>query len=289
MQRRLWRGLQDSFDCDYCSLELYSRNGNLLNGKFPVLVDAIHTLPVKRFMSDGEIVALDEEGRHSFQLLQRYGRTKAPTQFHVFDLLHFGRENLMKFPLTDRRERLENAFRKWPERVRLSPVLSADVPTLLQQIREFGFEGLVAKKRQSMYEPGKRSGAWLKHKTQQEDEFVIGGYIPGNSGLEQLVVGEYQNNRLLFVESVKNGFIPATRREVLKAIEKLEVKDCPFANLPEKRAPHSMDAEKMKEVRWVKPKIHCEIAFNERTPHGHLRHSKFLRLRPPETVILAAP
>jgi bifunctional non-homologous end joining protein LigD len=190
----------------------------------------------------------------------------------------------MKLPLTERRARLESAFRKWPERVRLSPVLSADVPTLFQQIRGFGFEGLVAKKRQSVYEPGKRSGAWLKHKTQQEDEFIIGGYIPANSVLEQLVVGEYQNKKLFFVESVKNGFIPATRREVLKAIEKLEIKECPFVNLPEKKAPYAMDSEKMKEVRWVKPKIHCEIAFNERTPHGHLRHSKFLRLRPNDTL-----
>lgn len=237
----------------------------------------------KRFILDGEIVALNEQGRHSFQLLQNIRTSKAPAEFYVFDLLHYENDNLMRLPLVERRGRLEKAFCKWPQQIRLSPIFTVDVPTLLKQIREFGFEGLIAKWKQSIYEPGKRSGAWQKQKTQQEDTFIIGGYIPGNVGVDKLVVGDSQEGKLMFVESVKNGFVPATRREVRKAIEKLRTNECPFSNLPEKKGNHRMDSEKMKEVHWVKPKVHVEIAFNERTAHGHLRHSRFLRLRPAET------
>jgi bifunctional non-homologous end joining protein LigD len=93
------------------------------------------------------------------------------------------------------------------------------------------------------------------------------------------VVGVRKNGGLHFVGSVKNGFVPTTRRKVREAIEKLATPACPFVNLPEKKRPHAMDREKMEKVRWVKPKVVCEIAFNEWTPAGHLRHSKFLRLR----------
>jgi bifunctional non-homologous end joining protein LigD len=114
---------------------------------------------------------------------------------------------------------------------------------------------------------------------QRSEDFVVGGFIPGVHGVDQLVVGVRKEGALHFVDSVKNGFVATTRRKVQEAIEKLITAKCPFANLPEKKRPHAMDGEKMKTVRWVKPKVICEIAFNEWTPSGHLRHSKFLRLR----------
>jgi bifunctional non-homologous end joining protein LigD len=98
-------------------------------------------------------------------------------------------------------------------------------------------------------------------------------------GVDQLVVGAHKDGELHFVDSVKNGFVPTTRRKLQVAIEKLETPICPFVNLPEKKRPHAMDREKMRTVKWVKPKVIAEIAFNEWTPSGHLRHSKFLRLR----------
>jgi ATP-dependent DNA ligase len=102
--------------------------------------------------------------------------------------------------------------------------------------------------------------------------------------VDQLVVGIQKDGALHFADSVKNGFVPTTRRKVLDAIERLIVPDCPFVNLPEKKRPHAMDREKMRTVRWVKPKVICEIAFNEWTPSRHLRHSKFLRLREPRDL-----
>jgi bifunctional non-homologous end joining protein LigD len=199
--------------------------------------------------------------------------------FYAFDLLHLNGENLMLQPLSKRRSVLDEAFREWPEQVQLSPVLNGTLSRITATIREFGFEGIVAKRRDSVYRPGEEPGTWVKKKLQRSEDFIIGGYIPGVHGVDQLVVGVCKGSVLHFVDSVKNGFVPTTRRKVKEAIEKLLTSNCPFVNLPEKKRPHAMDREKMRNVRWVKPKIICEIAFNEWTPSGHLRHSKFLRLR----------
>jgi bifunctional non-homologous end joining protein LigD len=112
----------------------------------------------------------------------------------------------------------------------------------------------------------------------------VGGFIPGANGVDQLVVGVRKKGQFYFVDSVKNGFVPTTRRKVREAIEKLVVPECPFVNLPEKKRPHAMDREKMRTVKWLKPKVIAEIAFNEWTPSAHLRHSKFLRLREPRDL-----
>ncbi|HEY2711836.1 MAG TPA: hypothetical protein VGI60_04920 [Chthoniobacterales bacterium] len=118
-----------------------------------------------------------------------------------------------------------------------------------------------------------------KQKTQQSDDFLIGGYIPGRNGVDELVVGEKRGRETYFVASVKNGFVPGTGQRIYQAIEGREINQCPFVNLPEKRGAHRMDRAKMATVRWLKSKLVWEVAFNERTSQGHLRHSKFLRLR----------
>ena len=151
-------------------------------------------------------------------------------------------------------------------------------------MREFEFEGVVAKRLDSIYVPGQTSDKWQKQKTQRSDDFLVGGYIPGRYGIEQLVVGEKRDGDLYFVESVKNGFVPSTRRKVFDVLNGKEIDKCPFVNLPERKGAYRMDREKMATVRWMRPRIVAEIAFNERTPNGHLRHSKFLRLRDPDDV-----
>ena len=131
----------------------------------------------------------------------------------------------------------------------------------------------------SPYKLGEEPGTWQKLKLQRSEDFIIGGYIPGPNGVDQLVVGIQKDRKLLFVESVKNGFVPTIRRQVRDAIDPLRTSECPFVNLPEKKRPHAMDREKMRKVRWVKPTESCEVTFNEWTPNLHLSHSKFLRLR----------
>jgi DNA ligase D-like protein (predicted ligase) len=263
-------------------MRVFSRRGNSFNADYPETVKALSSLRAKSFILDGELVALDENGGHSFSLLQNAKRKAVPVVFYAFDLLNFDDENLLKWPLRKRRQELEGAFPKLPPLVQLSPLLTGPLTTIAAEIEKFRFEGIVAKLQDSLYSPGEEPGTWVKKKFQQSDDFIVGGFIPGAHGVDQLVVGVRKGGgELHFVDSVKNGFVPTTRRKVQEVIEKLATAKCPFINLPEKKRPHAMDREKMKTVRWVKPKIVAEIAFNEWTPSGHLRHSKFLRLREP--------
>jgi len=260
-------------------VDLFSRNGTSFNSKFPSVVEALETVRIKRFILDGEIVALDEKGRHSFALLQKIKTSKAPLRFYVFDLLHIDNESLTRNILQKRRGRLEHEFAAPTETVQLSPILFGDAQSLLAHVKEFEFEGVVAKRLDSLYVPGKTPDAWQKQKTQRSDDFLVGGYVPGRYGVEELVVGEKREGDLYFVGSIKNGFVPSTRQKVFDTIKGKEIEKSPFVNLPEKKGAHRMDREKMATVRWLRPRMVAEIAFNERTDVGHLRHSKFLRLR----------
>jgi DNA ligase D-like protein (predicted ligase) len=265
-------------------IDLFSRNGKSFNSKFPLVVNMLEILPVKRFIVDGEIVALDERGRHSFALLQNIKTSKAPLRFYLFDLLHIDNDDVTKHILKKRRSRLKEEFSAVPKNVQLSPVLFGHAANVLAHVKEFEFEGVVAKRLDSIYVPGRTSQKWQKQKTQKSDDFLVGGYIPGRYGVEQLVVGESRGGDFYFVDSVKNGFVPSTRQRVFEAIKGKEMNKCPFVNLPEKKGRYRMDREKMATVRWLQPRIVAEIAFNERTPGEHLRHSKFLRLRDPADV-----
>ena len=166
--------------------------------------------------------------------------------------------------------------------VRLSPLLQAPSDQILEAVRKHGLEGVVGKRTDSHYEPGERSGAWLKLRTNLEQEFVIGGYIPGARGFDALLVGAYENKELKFVAKAKNGFVPRIRDAIFPALKALQTVHCPFANLPEKRGSRwgeSLTAEKIEQCRWIKPRLVCQIAFVEWTDAGHLRHCTFIGMR----------
>jgi ATP-dependent DNA ligase len=145
-------------------------------------------------------------------------------------------------------------------------------------------EGIVAKRKGSLYESGKRSGAWVKYKINQSQELVVGGYTSGNP-FDALIVGVYDGAALKFVAKVRAGFVPHTRREVFKRFAGLKIDKCPFANLPEKRRTMwALTAEEMKSCTWLKPKLVAQIDFTEWTPDAHLRHSSFVALRDDKDV-----
>jgi ATP-dependent DNA ligase len=221
---------------------------------------------------------MDENGWHSFALLQNIKTSKAPLRFYIFDLLHIDNDDLTKQIFKRRRKRLENEFSPVPTNVELSPILLGAARQVLASVKEFEFEGVIAKHLDSIYVPGHTSDKWEKKKTQRTEDFSVAGYVPGRYGVEELVIGEKRDGDFNFVGSVKNGFVP-TRQKVFDAIKGKEIDDCPFVNLPEKKGGYRMDQEKMATVRWVQPRIVAEIAFNDQTQAGHLRHSKFLRLR----------
>jgi ATP-dependent DNA ligase len=124
-----------------------------------------------------------------------------------------------------------------------------------------------------------RTGAWVKYKVNRGQEFVIGGYTPGNP-FDALIVGYYESERLLYAAKVRNGFVPLVRREVASRLKGLETETCPFANLPEnKRTQWALTTEEMKNCVWLQPRLVAQIEFTEWTPDGHLRHWKFVGLR----------
>jgi bifunctional non-homologous end joining protein LigD len=262
-------------------VKLFSRSEKLLNARFPNVVEALNSLSGE-FVVDGEIVALDEQGRPSFQLLQNNITRPLGVYFYAFDLLNREGADLMKQPIECRRELLNELIPEAADPLRRSPLLEAPASQVLDAVRQLGLEGVVGKRSGSKYEPGERSGAWIKQRVNLQQEFVVGGYIPGNRGFDALLVGVYEDDQLKFVAKVKNGFVPRVREEVFASFAKLKSEACPFVNLPEKkgaRRGEPLTAEKMKECRWLKPKLVCQVAFLEWTDAGNLRHCTFVGVR----------
>jgi ATP-dependent DNA ligase len=160
------------------------------------------------------------------------------------------------------RELLESLLGAPRDPLRLSRCCRAPSGQVLEAVRKLGLEGIVGKRTDSIYEPGERSGAWIKHRTNMEQEFVIGGYIPGTRGFDPLLVGVYENKKLIFVTKVKNGFVPRIRDEVFPALKALQAAQCPFKNLPETRA--SRWGESLRGENGAMPLGHAEIGLPRR-------------------------
>jgi len=164
---------------------------------------------------------------------------------------------------------------------------------MLSAARDQGLEGVVAKRKDSRYLPGlcweagrreigKRSGSWAKYRLNSGQELVIGGYIPGAHGVDAIVVGYYRGQNLIYVARVRNGFIPASRRQVFAKLRPLLISGCPFVNLPEThkgRWGEGLTAADMQKCAWVRPQLVARIEFLEWIPSDHLRHAKFAGLR----------
>ena len=149
-------------------------------------------------------------------------------------------------------------------------------------VRGLGLEGVVAKRKDSLYEPGERSDAWQKLKLENQQEFVIGGYPPGSNGIDALLVGYYDDSDPRFAGKVSAGFVPHLRREVMKALIPHHVDGCPFVDLPQSKSSRwggGVTADEMREMQWVKPELVAQIRFVEWTAEGRLRHAAFLGLR----------
>jgi ATP-dependent DNA ligase len=171
---------------------------------------------------DGEVVALDEAGRPSFNLLQNYGSAGAPLIYYVFDVLFVSGRNVMSEPLVRRKEILRHeVLAQLGEPIRESPVLDASLRDLMTAVRAQGLEGLVAKRLESAYEPGKRSGAWQKMRLNQGREFVIGGYTPSPKNFDALIFGYYEGSNLVYAARTRKwlhaGITGATVPEIPRA------------------------------------------------------------------------
>lgn len=230
---------------------------------------------------DGELVALDEAGRPSFNALQNRvqltserdiaaAERATPVALYCFDLLHFAGVNLRRRPYRDRRRYLLQCVLPSP----LVKLVHAerDGPALLAASLESGLEGVVGKRNDGLYEPGRRSSTWLKVKAVESGDFVIGGYTEGKgsrAGLGALLVGYREGKRLRYASHVGSGFDAGTLSRLIALLDPLRTDDCPFVTRPELH----------RNTQWVKPRLVAEVRYQNWTEDGFLRAPVFLRLR----------
>ena len=187
-------------------VHIRSRNDTDFNAKYPGIARALAVMPDETVI-DGEIVALDESGRPSFSALQN-GSASAPLVYYVFDLMILAGKDVTNEPLTVRRELLaEHVLAKLDGPIRESPELNAGLPDLVRSVKAHGLEGLVAKRRDSRYEPGQRSGAWQKMRVNREQPLVIAGYTVGARNFDAIVFGYYVGGKLMYAGRTRSGFI----------------------------------------------------------------------------------
>jgi bifunctional non-homologous end joining protein LigD len=263
------------------AVELYGRNGQDITARYPEVARALRALPAKRFVIDGEIVAMDESGRPNFQRLQARmhlqnpfdidrARATVPVIGIFFDCLSLEGRDLRRFSLIERKECLRLLL---PTRgvIRYSDHVFEHGEAFFEAASEQRLEGIVAKKIESKYLVG-RSNDWIKLKCQLRQEFVIGGYTEpqGSRGyFGALHLGLYEQNRLVYVSKVGTGFDEQTLKTVWTKLQSLSRPTSPFdIGTPTGRGHH-----------WVEPKLVCEVRFTDWTKDGGIRHPTFLGLR----------
>jgi len=275
-----WDGYRTLAIKDGARVTLLSRNLKSLTTQYPSIAKAVGSLAVQSTTLDGEIVAVDEEGRPSFQALQHRSTSRLTIVYYVFDVLALKGRDLTRRPLAERRQVLSQISLHVP--LLLSEPLPGTVEHLTAAVRRLRLEGIVAKRLDSRYEPGKRSEGWVKVRFANRQEFVIGGYSPAAPTFDSLLVGYYAGRELRFAGKVRAGLTPHLRREILARIAPLRAARCPFVNLPSPKRGQwgeGVTATEMATLRWVKPTQVVDVSFTEWTRDDHLRHAAFVGMR----------
>ena len=260
--------------------QLLTRTGQDWTHRFPDVAHAAAQLPVRSVLLDGELVALQPDGRSSFQLLQRALNegAEATLAYYAFDLLYLDGYDLSAAPLETRKDTLKRVLEPMPQggTVRYSDHVVGGGPAFYDAACRLGLEGMIAKRRAGPYRAG-RGGDWLKVKCLHRQEFVIGGYTdPSGSrpGFGALLLGVYEDKRLVYAGRVGTGFNTALLKTLAARLKSLQQGRSPFHN----RVPGPL-----RDVHWVRPELVAEIAFTEWTSDGVLRHPSFQGLREDKT------
>ena len=277
------------------SARLLSLKEKDLTRDFPSVAEAVRAIHAGTALIDGEIVAVDSKGCPSFQALQNRASLGPGWQivYYAFDLLNFEGADWTKIPLHHRKDKLRQILQD--SGVRYNDNLSGAPQKIIKTIEAAGLEGVVAKRRDSLYRAGTRVTTWLKLKLDKAQEFVIGGYKPDAGSFQSILVGCYDGKELLFAGKVRQGFNPHVRAKLLESMRPLRTRNCPFDNLATSRTSHfgeGITAVEMKELCWLKPKLVAQISFTEWTNYGLLRHATFEGLRDdkePHSVVREIP
>jgi bifunctional non-homologous end joining protein LigD len=280
-----WDGVRAVTYVDAGSVRVLTRNDREVRATYPELAGLGEVLGEHAVVLDGEIVAFDEQGRPSFGALQqrmhvqRPGRAlleATPVVYLVFDLLWIDGRSLLDTPYAGRRQALE-ALGLTGAHWQTPPAFPGDGAAAMAASREQGLEGVLAKRVDSLYQPGRRSRDWIKVKHIRTQEVVVGGWLPGqgwrSDTLGALLVGVPDSNgRLVYAGRVGTGFTQATLAHLMARLTDLARTRSPYAD--------ALPAADTREARWVAPELVGEVAFSEWTRDGRLRHPRWRGLRP---------
>jgi bifunctional non-homologous end joining protein LigD len=273
------------------AVRLLSRSQHDLTADFPSIARAVAALPARAAVFDGELVALDKTGRPSFTGLQERHRhiatgNRYALAYYVFDLLELNGRSWTRRSLAERRRRLSGLIRG--DVVLLSMPLPGSVDAIVQRVRRFGLEGVVAKRRGSRYESGERSSDWQKVRFSPRQEFVVGGYVPNGWSFDSLLVGYFSpEGDFRYAGEVSEGFTKRTRAALALRLRLHGLRErCPFTDLPHQMSrptKHPWDqritAAEMPRYRWLPPSEVIEVSYLGWARHGLLRQGRFLGLR----------
>ena len=251
---------------------LYSRNGLLLGTRYPSIINALEKINIEAIL-DGEIVVLDDNGKPDFQKLQNYQVSdQYPLVYYVFDILFLQKNDLKKMPLLERKKILKKIFKR-PGVVRYCDHIENDGIDFFKKVIAASLEGIMAKKKDSLYTPGIRTREWLKIKYHKSQEAIIAGFTEPKGSrqhLGSLLLAQYKNGKLRYIGHAGTGFTDKTLNDLMKKLKPLVTAGSPFDIPVKANGP----------VTWVKPVLVCEVAYYEITQDGIMRHPVFKRLRP---------
>ena len=266
-----WDGYRALAEIDNKTVRLYSRNGNSFADTYRPIADELKRIK-KQAVLDGEIVVMNEEGMPDFQKLQHYDANRhLPLQYYVFDLLEWDGKPLYELPLLERKALLQKVLPA-NDIIRYSDHVDETGVEFFSIIQQRNMEGIMAKRKDGLYYPGKRSADWLKIKHHNSDEAIIAGFTAPRGGRKYfgaLVLGVYDKGKLKYIGHTGSGFDTKVLKEVYALLQPLIISDSPFDERVKTNMP----------VTWVKPQLVCELKFTEWTSDGKLRHPIFLRLR----------
>jgi len=267
-----WDGFRAIAEINYNEVSLYSRNLLSFNERFPSVVGELESFGIQAVL-DGEICAVDENGKAEFQLIQNYQRKgKGSIIYFVFDILYYDGYDLRDVSLIERKNLLRQLIPDDSAVVKFSDHIFGNGKDFFELAKKQNLEGIVGKKLQSSYYQGTRGKEWLKIKVLCEQEAVVAGYTKPRGGRKNfgaLVLGVYEADRLVYIGHSGGGFDQKSLQETYSKLKSLETSACPFEKVPKTNMP----------VTWVKPELVCQVKFQEWTNEGLMRQPIFLGFR----------